>query len=236
MPESYTAVAERIVEVSERVRRFFLRLDGGKPLVFKPGQFLMADLKKPDGSPHKRAYSIASPPHDSTPLELVIKHEEKGVASEFFFAMKPGESFPARAPFGAFVMKEPLPDHLAFVATGTGIAPLRSMIHDLYHRGEGRKRKVWLFLGVRYETEILYEDEWKALAAANPGFTYVPTISRPKNWSGEVGYVQAKVKDRLPFHAGLKAYACGGDAMMKELGAALVEKGYPKDTLHFEVW
>lgn len=237
MPENYQAVAVRIQEVSPAIRRFFFRMDGAKPLAFKPGQFVMADLAKPDGTPHKRAYSIASAPHASDPLELVIKYEEKGIASEYFFnVLKEGGSFPARAPFGAFVMKEPLPEHLAFVATGTGIAPLRSMIHDLYHRGEGQRRKIWLFLGIRYETEILYDDEWKKLAAEQPGFTYIPTISRPKSWSGEVGYVQAKVAERLPYVAGLKAYACGGDAMMKELGAALVAKGYPKETLHYEVW
>jgi ferredoxin-NADP reductase len=237
MPESYTAVAERIEVVSPRVRRYFLRLVGGKPLVFKAGQFLMADLVKPDGTPHRRAYSIASPPHASDPLELVIKYEEGGVASNYFFnELKEGGSFPARAPFGAFVIKEPVPPALAFVATGTGIAPLRSMIHWLYHEGHGDSRRVWLFLGVRHETEILYDDEWRKLAAERPGFTYIPTISRPRNWSGETGYVQEKVRAFLPKIEGLEVYACGGDAMIKALGEALREKGYPKEALHYEIW
>ncbi len=237
MPESYQAVAVKIEEVSERVRRLHLHMEG-KPLTFKPGQFVMADLTKPDGTPHKRAYSIASAPHMGDPLELVVKYEEGGVASEFFFkVLKEGGSFPARAPFGAFVIKEPVPESLAFVGTGTGVAPLRSMIHALYHDGLGPTRKVWLFLGVRYETEILYDAEWKKLAAEHPGFTYIPTISRPQpDWKGEKGYVQEKVKAFLPFIPGMKAYACGGDAMMKDLGAALVEKGHPKEMLHYEIW
>ena len=237
MPESYTAVATKIEDVSPWIRRLFLHMDGAKPLAFKAGQFVMADLAKPDGTPHKRAYSIASAPHAGDPLELVIKFEEGGVASNYFFKiLKEGGSFPARAPFGAFVIKEPEPETLVFVATGTGIAPLRSMIHDLYHRGVAQSRKVWLFLGIRYENEILYDDEWRALAAAHPGFTYVPTISKPKAWAGEVGYVQEKVRKLMPYIPGAKAYACGGDAMMKELGAALVEKGYPKEMLHYEIW
>ncbi len=240
MPAAYTAVAEKITDVSAAVKRFRLRLEGGPPVVFKGGQFLMADLTKPDGTPHKRAYSIASPPYEGNPLELVIKYEEKGVASEFFFKeLKEGGSFPARVPFGAFVIKDPAPDHVVFVATGTGIAPLRSMIHEMYHAGEGQKRKLWLFLGVRYDNEILYDDEWKALVAKYPGaFTYVPTVSRPKEWQGEVGYVQDKVTKFLPpdVAKACKAYACGGDAMMKALGEALVGLGAEKGQLHYEIW
>ncbi len=236
MPEAYQAVAQRILEVSPTVRRYFLKLEGGKPVAFKAGQFLMADLVKADGTPHKRAYSIASPPHECDPLELVIKYEEGGVASEYFFKqLKEGGRFAARAPFGAFVLKEPCPQHLIFIATGTGIAPLRSMIHDLYKRGEAQTRKLWLFLGIRYETEILYDDEWKALAAQH-AFTYIPTISRPKSWSGETGYVQDKIRKHLPFLEGAKAYACGGDDMMKAVQAAMTEKGYPKDALQYEIW
>lgn len=236
MPESYSAVAVKIEAVSPWVKRLFLHMDG-KPLTFKAGQFLMADLAKDDGTPHKRAYSIASPPHTGDPLELVIKFEEGGVASNYFFnVLKEGGSFPARAPFGAFVIKDPVPEHLAFVATGTGIAPLRSMIHSLYHDGLGASRKIWLFLGVRHDNEILYDAEWKELAAQHPGFTYIPTLSRPKDWKGEVGYVQDKVRKFLPFIAGMKAYACGGDAMMTALGEALQEKGYAKEMLHYEIW
>jgi len=235
MPEAYQAVASKIIEISPTIRRYFLTLNGRHP-EFKAGQFLMADLTKPDGTPHKRAYSIASAPHEREFVELVIKYEQGGVASEYFFnVLKEGGSFPARAPFGAFVMKEPLPHDLAFVATGTGIAPLRSMIQHLYHTGEGQKRKLYLFLGIRYETEILYDDEWKALAAQHD-FTYIPTISRPKEWKGETGYVQEKIKKYLPFTEGLKAYACGGDDMMKAVQAAMSDKGYPKDALQYEIW
>ncbi|MEK7766233.1 MAG: phenol hydroxylase, partial [bacterium] len=126
--------------------------------------------------------------------------------------------FAARGPFGAFVIKDPAPPELVFVATGTGIAPLRSMILDLYERGEGQQRKLWLFLGIRYETEILYEDEFRALAAKHD-FTFIPTISRPrsKDWTGEVGYVQDKIGKFLPAGGAGEAFACGGDEMIKAL-------------------
>jgi NAD(P)H-flavin reductase len=92
---------------------------------------------------------------------------------------------------------------------------------------------------VRYDNEILYDDEWKALAAKYPsGFTYIPTVSRPKAWTGEQGYVQDKVKKFLPPDAAkaCKAYACGGDAMMKALGEALAGLGAEKGQLHYEIW
>jgi NAD(P)H-flavin reductase len=236
MPESYNAVAERIIAVSPTTRRFILRMEGPKPLVRKAGQFVMADLPKPDGTVHKRAYSVSSPPHEADPIELVLKTVEGGYASHYFFnVLKEGGSFAARGPFGAFVIKDPAPRELVFVATGTGVAPLRSMIHDLYHRGEGQTRKLWLFLGIRYESEILYEDEFRALAKQHD-FTFIPTISRPKNWSGEVGYVQDKIAKLLPSGGPGEAYACGGDEMIKALGAALAGKGWSKERLHYEIW
>ena len=236
MPEKYTAVATKAIEVSPTVRRYFLRLEGPKPLEFKAGQFIMADLTKPGGGKHMRSYSVASPPHQKDPVELIIKYVDNGVASEFFWnSLKEGDSFSSRGPFGAFVMKEPLPGEVMFVATGTGVAPLRSMIHHLYHTGEGQKRKIWLFLGIRYETEILYDDEWKELAAKH-NFVYIPTISRPKNWSGEVGYVQEKVKNKFDGSRETSVYSCGGDAMVKALKAVLEEKGFKKEQLHYEIW
>lgn len=236
MPESYRAVADRIIEVSPTTRRFILRLEGPKPFAMKAGQFIMADLPKPDGTLHKRAYSVASPPHETNPIELVIKQVEGGAATRFFFhELKEGGSFAARGPFGAFTIKDPAPRELVFVATGTGIAPLRSMIHDLYHRGEGQTRKIRLFLGIRYESEILYEDEFRALARQHD-FTFIPTISRPRNWNGEVGYVQDKVRKFLPAGGEGECWACGGDDMIKALDAALVEKGWNKKRVHYEIW
>jgi CDP-4-dehydro-6-deoxyglucose reductase len=237
MPDTYKAVAEKIVPLTPDVRRFLLKLEGGKPLAFKAGQFVMIDLAGPDGAAVHRAYSIASAP-DEQPLELVIEHVEGGRVTSFLFnELKEGGSFSVRAPFGPFSMKEPIPPKLLFAATGTGIAPIRSMIRWLYRTGEGQKRKVTLILGIRYEDQILYDDEWKALAAAND-FIYIPTISRPRSpaWKGEVGYVQAKAEKYVTDTNGLAAYACGSHAMTTDLGTVLTAKGLAKDGLHFEVW
>jgi NAD(P)H-flavin reductase len=238
MPDTYTAVATKIISVTPEVRRFLLALEGGSPLSFKAGQFLMIDMNGSDGKPLHRAYSIASAP-DEKPLELVIEHVEGGRVTSFLFNdLKEGGKFPVRAPFGPFSIKEPVPARLLFVATGTGIAPIRSMIRSLYRSGEGAKHKVTLILGIRYEDQILYDDEWKALAAAND-FTYIPTISRPRSpqtWKGEVGYVQAKADKYIADTNGLAAYACGSRAMTTELGTVLTAKGLAKDGLHFEVW
>jgi len=237
MPETYDAVAAKIIPVTPEVRRFQLSLEGPKPLVFKAGQFLMIDLPQPDGSVVHRAYSIASAP-DEQPVELVVEHVEGGRVTTFLFnEIKEGGRFKARAPFGPFSIREPVPPRVLFAATGTGIAPIRSMIRWLYAKGEGQKRKVTLLLGIRYEDQILYDDEWKALAAAND-FTYIPTISRPRSpaWKGEVGYVQAKAEKFIKDTDGLAAYACGSRAMTTDLGAVLTAKGLAKDGLHFEVW
>jgi NAD(P)H-flavin reductase len=238
MPDAYEAVATRIIPLTPGVRRFQLRLEGPKPLSFQAGQFVMVDLPGPDGSVVHRAYSIASAP-DEQPLELVVEHVEGGRVTTFLFnELKEGGRFKVRAPFGPFSIREPIAPRLLFAATGTGVAPIRSMIRWLYRTGEGPKRKVTLILGIRYEDQILYDDEWKVLAASND-FTYIPTISRPRSpqtWKGEVGYVQAKAEKYVTSVDGLAAYACGSRAMTTDLGAVLTAKGLARDGLHFEVW
>ncbi|MEK7766234.1 MAG: FAD-binding oxidoreductase, partial [bacterium] len=85
MPQAYRAVAEKIIPVSPATKRFILRLEGPQPLARKAGQFIMADLPKPDGTIHKRAYSVSSPPHEVNPIELVIKVVDGGFATNYFF-------------------------------------------------------------------------------------------------------------------------------------------------------
>ena len=66
---------------------------------------------------------------------------------------------------------------LVFVATGTGIAPFRSMIRDLLRKGF--QRNIWLLFGTRYERGIPYDEEGQLLESYYPQFHYIPTVSRP---------------------------------------------------------
>jgi CDP-4-dehydro-6-deoxyglucose reductase len=156
--------------------------------------------------------------------------------STHFHNLKVGDHLKLQGPLGKFGIVEPIQHDLAFVATGTGIAPLRGMMFDLYHCKKVSAIKVWCFLGVRYEDEILFWDEFKKLEGEHSNFKFVPTISRPKNWSGEVGYVQEKVKKYLTSPKDVDIYACGLVDMIENTLKALSEAGFPPEQLHYEKW
>src|SRR5438067_13927135 len=161
---------------------------------FVPGQWLSLKHNKPDGEEITRAYSIASSPGDDNRFALCLNRVQDGFMSNFLCDMKEGEELRAQGPFGDFILRPPMLDTL-FIATGTGIAPFRSMLHWLVvDPSRHQDRRLTLLFGSRHDTDIYYHDEFLRLAAEHPNFIYLPTLSRGgPNWKGLRGYVQEHV-------------------------------------------
>lgn len=231
-PRFYDATITKIVSLSSTVKHFLLEFPKDADTNFIAGQFMMVHLEK-DGKPHKKSYSIASSPSLKGKLELCIKIVEGGYVSTWFFGLKEGDVIHTSMPYGVFTIKEPWQDHLVFVGTGTGVAPLRGMIQNLYEKG--CTKDIWLIFGNRYETDILYLDEWRALEKAHKNFHFIPTVSRGKNWTGETAYVQDIVKREFSSHTeGRDFYGCGLVPMCKSLKETLLAMNVPKERIHFE--
>jgi len=231
--EIYNAHLVKIDEMSSTVRNFHFEFPERPRFDYVPGQFVMAYVPR-DGKDVRKPYSIASPPHWPGKIELCIKKVEGGYVSTYFFDLKTGYVMPMEGPLGVFKLKEPLPPHLLFVATGTGIAPLRAMIHQLLDHGH--KDKITLILGVRYENEVLFDEEFQDLAKKYSNFEYIPTVSRPQNWKGATGYVQDQLLKHYPSPEGRQIYACGLVPMINSLLETLTKNGYPREAIHFEKW
>ena len=236
-PPIVTTLSE-IRELSATVKHFRFAFDPGAGFPFKAGQFLMLHVPKETDPPVRRAYSICSPPHDAGAVEIVVKRVEGGLASNYLFGLAPQTRVTVDGPYGAFVLPSPLPKHLVFVCTGTGIAPFRGQIQTLFKTGVGAATRLTLIFGVRYEDEVLYDGEWRALAAAHPNFRFIPTISRPRHtpapWTGEVGYVQTKLAQHAPADPDTKVFICGLWDMISAVEKTCLELGYPKKHIHYE--
>ena len=231
-PRFYDAKLVKLVSLTPTVKHFVFEYPREADARFIAGQFMMVHLEK-EGKPHKKPYSIASSPNLKGQLELCIKIVEGGYVSTWFFGLKENDVIHTSLPYGVFVLREPWQDNLVFVGTGTGVAPLRGMIQNLYEKN--CTKDIWLIFGNRYETDILYHDEWRELEKKHKNFHFIPTVSRGKNWSGETAYVQAVVKKLFAGKtAGLDFYGCGLVPMCQELKSALIEMGIPKDKIHFE--
>ena len=230
---TYRATVERIDVLSYNVRGFQFKLLDPPAIDFKPGQFVILRVPQ-DGKVVKRAYSIASPPHEPGVVELCIQHLEGGIASTYLWKLKAGDPVSISGPHGTFLLKEPVDYEPVFIATGTGVAPFRAMVKHLLHRNV--LRDIWLLFGTRYEHALLYESEFRSLAALRHNFHYVPTVSRPKEWRGEVGHVQETFRKYIRDPSNKEIYLCGWLEVVKAVYADLQGFGVPKEQLHYEEW
>lgn len=203
-------------------------------LGFVPGQWLSFKANTPDGEEITRAYSIASTPGNRE-IALCLNRVPNGFMSNFLCDLKPGEELSCQGPFGDFILRPPMRDSI-FIATGTGIAPFRSMLLWLFtdpaqHQG----KQLWLLFGNRTEGDIYYHDEFRRLAAGHPDFHYLPTLSRGSpGWTGLRGYVQDHVPGIVQRHPGMQAYICGLEKMVTANRELLKSLGWDRKSIHYE--
>lgn len=195
------------------------------------------------GHPHKvRLYSLASPRHGedgkgalvaTTVKRLIDEHHESGklflgVASNYLCDAKPGDTVRLTGPSGKrFVLPaDPSAHDYVFFATGTGIAPFRGMIKELFET-PGRDPlavKVTLVMGAAYASDLLYDQELRAIADRHPGFRYLTAISR-ETQETSVGRRTLYVQDRIGLEPELKELLRGERTLVYVCGIAGMELG-----------
>jgi NAD(P)H-flavin reductase len=118
-----------------------------------------------------------------------------------------------------------------FLAAGTGIAPIRSMIHSLVGKG---RHDLCLIFGARNMGSLFFHDEFLDLASRHSDFRYVPALSRPHEaWTGASGHVQHHLGS-VSRTGDARAYLCGPLAMVEAASRILVEQGWPEEMIHYE--
>lgn len=231
-PQIFDVTVTRIRDLGNETRHFELSLHDGKVMDFVPGQFVSIVYPE-NGKVIRRAYSIASPPAEKRQLDFCLKLVPGGKVTSWFWSFHEGKQIQVHGPFGKFVLPETIEQDIIFIATGTGIAPFRSMIRDLLHKGF--QKNIWLLFGTRYDRSVPYDEEWRLLASYYPQFHYVPTISRPSaEWTGETGYVQTKIAKLFPQPAGKLVYICGLNQMIQAVQEACLRHGFQKEVIHYE--
>jgi len=226
--KKYNAVISKIIQNTKTVRT--LVIDLREPFDFEAGQFVNLMFKKNDKL-LRRPYSIASEPNNSNFIELCIKLVEKGEVTHKIFNLKEKDNVEIMGPLGLFKITESKKEKLVFIGAGTGITPLRSMIKNLLQKETSKE--LLLILGIRYENEILFREEFEDLENKNPNFKFVPIISKPtENWLGRQKHVQNNLDLIDPLNSDV--YLCGLSAMIEETTNKLIEKGMSKENIHCE--
>lgn len=199
-PETFdvTLVASRMI--APAVREMVLERSDGKPFLYEPGQWLNLLLDLPDGQ-LKRAYSIASEPTGSPRFEVAVTRVTGGPGSIWLHELEHGARLAAIGPYGLFTRPAADVTPSLFVATGTGITPLRSMIRASRasrssagaRSPDGASPPLWVLFGARKEEDVLYRDELEAMVREDPRCRYVITLSQPSDACRGAGAMSRRI-------------------------------------------
>jgi NAD(P)H-flavin reductase len=230
----YHAHVDRFRNLTHDVREIDFRLTDPKDITFKAGQFVSFEVLSPRlNKPVTRPYSIASPPSQRDVVTLLLNLVPGGPGSTYLFSLKEGDATRFKGPAGAFYLKDEGARDLLLVATGTGIAPFRSMIYHLLE--QDASQRVTLYWGLRSQRDLYYQDELLTLAVRHARFRFVTTLSRPEQgWTGETGRVTRLVDEQVTSVSNLAVYLCGNSGMLNDVTALISKKGLCP--IHKEKW
>jgi ferredoxin-NADP reductase len=225
-----------IIHATPRTR--IIRFDLGEaPFAFSAGQ---AVLVAPHGAPLLKPYSIACSPRQAAgthTLELLVQTEDSpGIDDPHLEPLKPGSLVDVEGPLGTFGLPPAATEtDILFVAGGTGIAPLRSMMWDTIENHPAAHRA--LIYSVRSADEIAYERELSELAAGGRLDLRV-TITRdgPESWLGPRGRVNAALIRSVIRTTDTRALLCGPHGMVNDVTSLLIGAGVAPEKILTETF
>lgn len=208
MPCRVIAIQKPTVDVAVLT----LQLPANEVLQFKAGQYIEFLLR--DGA--RRAYSLANPPSKEGTVELHIRHMPGGRFTDHVFgAMKEREILRMEGPQGTFFLREDSSKPVVLLASGTGFAPMKSLLEDAFARKVDRS--FVLYWGGRTRADLYMAELAVQWASEHPNFKFVPVLSEPSEacvWEGRTGFVHKAVMVDFPDLSAHQVYACGAPVMV----------------------
>lgn len=222
--QSFSARLAAVRDLTYDVREINLALVDPPEMRFLAGQFVSFEIDRPGSRiPATRPYSIASTPTDTKGVRLLFNRVSGGPGSGYLFSLQPGDVTTFKGPVGSFTLRDNARDVL-FVATGTGIAPIRSMLWALADAGS--TRRIRLFWGLRGERDLYYQDDLTDLRDRLLHFSFTTTLSQPgASWRGAAGRVVPLVVSEIETVANLDVYLCGNGSMIRDVRDTIRQKG-----------
>ena len=223
-PKTLPARIDTIKHVSSDVVEIQLRTPPASILEFRAGQYI--DVIGPNGV--RRSYSVANAPRKDGKLTLQIRRVAEGQLSKYWFnAAEQNDLLRLEGPLGTFCLRNMSFSNLIFLATGTGIAPIKAILEDLSRQSSAMDgKKIYLYWGGRVREDLYWLPDF-----SNLPLEFVPVLSREKNWSGRIGYVQdVALADGIDLSEAA-VYACGSSSMIESARDAFGSAGLNRN--HF---
>lgn len=216
IPRTLPCKVDYLEKVSKDVIKLILRLPPRTDFEFIPGQYV--NLIK---GPIKRSYSIAGTIGNGSKLEFFIKRYEDGKMSSYLFEhAKENDLLRLQGALGTFFYRQSSTDTIVFLATGTGIAPVKAILEGLDEQTLQNK-KIFVVWGARKSGDFFWNP-----TCISENIEYIPTLSKQDGtWDGAYGYVQETILKALKDFSKTQVYACGSNNMIKDSKKLLEKKG-----------
>ena len=182
-----------------------------------------------------RAYSISSVPSDTGHVEFMIRKVPNGICTTWVFEhLREGDEVNLSGPYGEFHLR-PTEAPIIFIAGGSGMAPIWSMLRTM--KEQGSTRKAQYFFGAQTQRDLFLVDELHALEKDLPGFSFIPALSNEpeeSDWSGDTGLITDVVARHVPDASLHEAYLCGSPGMINACINVLTKAGMPEEKVFYD--
>jgi ferredoxin-NADP reductase len=273
MIQTFEASLTNKKQFTTDVWQFSFSLPKNTLISFVPGQYVLLKVPKPFVDEFRktwpaerplrgvsgegvgiRQYSIASPSLITNAIDLLIQLVPGGLASSYLGDLKIGDTCLFQGPAGVFTLQK-TPKPKIFVATGTGIAPLRSMLTTTFFDKLPTQSPLYLFWGLRKSSDVYYLEEFRSLAETYKNFAFRICLSKEENavsldaqcfGFGRVDkhlanfldprdkYFLSDKQTLQTFHNQFEYYVCGGDKIVESLRNLIMNLGVDKKNIFFE--
>lgn len=233
-PQQYTALIESKKKLTEHVYLVNFKLQNPPTISFLPGQTISLHVDESIN----RSMSVASPPSDNTHILMCHDVKPMGPGSQWTVNHNEGDVGTFMAPLGIFILDQSQRKKV-LVATGTGVAPFRSMLLDHFSPDAAgpKTTEFSLYWGLRHEEDVYWKEEFETLAAKYPNFRFVLTLSQPgETWTGVKGRVTDHVTQEEKDVTGSEFYLCGNKGMVKDMEEQLLAANVPKEQIYKELY
>jgi phenol hydroxylase P5 protein len=218
----FEGVVESLSPLTPDIRGIWIDVEG-EGIEFQAGQYINLAIPGIEGP---RPFSLANPPSQKNRAELHVRRVEGGQGTAYLHdRLAVGDRLSFSGPYGRFFVRKSRSEPIIFIAGGSGLSSLKSMLLDFLENGDDRP--IVLFHGVRGQDDLYFADAFRALADAHANFRYVPALSEAspdRPWEGETGFIHEVAERRFQGRfAGHTAYLCGPPVMIEAAIRALMK-------------
>ena len=217
-----------ISKISANIIELQLRIPPNISFRYLSGQYI--NIIKGD---YKRSYSIAAKSSTSN-LVFFIKNYGDGKFSNYLFnEAKINDLLRIEGPIGTFFYRNTPKKNIIFLATGTGIAPVKAILEQLdENNSEVKDKNIYLFFGGRTEDDLFWKPNFK-----NIEVKYIPVLSRSNaDWDGAKGYVQDVVLSKEIQLSDSVLYACGSENMIRDSRDLFIKNGLVEEVFYSDAF